>query len=305
LSTQNAQNGSERTLTCRAKGIECTRNQAGAEMSQSHSQADRAAQFRALHNDGSILVLPNAWDAGSARLAEDCGAKAIATSSAALCWAHGYADGETMPTAILLAAVAEIVRVVNLPVSVDSESGFSSDPEAVADFVMALARAGAVGVNLEDGTAPPDLLAAKIAAIKTACEREGVDMFVNARTDVVLKKLVPAEDVLREAIARGERYLDADADGLFVPALTDLAAMKTISEEIDLPLNVLTRPGLATVSELKAAGVRRLSAGAGIGMAALGAARRVTKELLEKGRYDAMFAEAEGVPNMNALLARS
>jgi 2-methylisocitrate lyase-like PEP mutase family enzyme len=274
-------------------------------MSQSRSNADRAAQFRALHNDGSILVLPNAWDAGSARLAEDCGAKAIATSSAAVCWSHGYADGETMPTAILLAAVVEIVRAVNIPVSVDSEAGFSADPEAVADFVMALARAGAVGINLEDGTAPPDLLAAKIAAIKSACEREGVDVFVNARTDIVLKKLVRPEDAVREAIARGERYLDADADGLFVPALTDLAAMETISQAVDLPLNILTRPGLAPVSELKAAGVRRVSAGAGIGMAALGAARRATKELLEKGRTDAMFAAADGMPNMNTLLTRA
>ena len=273
-------------------------------MTHPHSSAEHAAQFRALHNDGSILVLPNAWDAGSARLAEDCGARAIATSSAAVCWAHGYADGETMPTSILLATVAEIVRTVNIPVSVDSEAGFSSDPETVADFVIALARAGAAGVNLEDGTSPPDLLAAKIAAIKSACERVGVDVFVNARTDIVLKKLVPAEDVVREAIARGERYLDADADGLFVPALTDLAAMTTIAEAVDLPLNILTRPGLASVAELKAAGVRRLSAGAGIGMAALGAARRATKELLEKGRYESMFAEADGMPNMNTLLTR-
>ncbi len=274
-------------------------------MTQSHSNADRAAQFRSLHNDGAILVLPNAWDAGSARLAEDCGARAIATSSAAVCWSHGYADGETMPTAILLAAVVEIVRAVKIPVSVDSEAGFSSDPEAVADFVMALARAGAVGINLEDGLAPPDLLAAKIAAIKSACEREGVDVFVNARTDVVLKKLVAPENAVREAIARGERYLDADADGLFVPALTDLAAMTKIAEAVDLPLNILTRPGLAPVAELKAAGVRRVSAGAGIGMAALGAARKATKELLEKGRTDAMYAEAEGMPNMNTLLART
>jgi 2-methylisocitrate lyase-like PEP mutase family enzyme len=222
-----------------------------------------------------------------------------------VCWAHGYADGETMPTAILLAATAEIVRAVNIPVSVDSEAGFSSDPEAVADFVIALARVGAVGINLEDGTAPPDLLAAKIAAIKSACERAGVDVFVNARTDIVLKRLVPPEEVVREAIARGERYLDADAEGLFVPALTDLAAMEAIAQAVDLPLNILTRPGLAPVSELKAAGVRRVSAGAGIGMAALGAARRATKELLEKGRTDAMYTDADGMPNMNTLLTRA
>ncbi|MGD0866384.1 MAG: isocitrate lyase/phosphoenolpyruvate mutase family protein [Rhizomicrobium sp.] len=274
-------------------------------MSQPQSNATRAAQFHTLHNDGSILVLPNAWDAASARLAEDCGAKAIATSSAAVSWSHGYPDGEALPTAILIAVTAEIVRAVNIPVSVDSEAGFSTDPGTVADLVMALARAGAVGINLEDGTSPPDLLAAKIAAIKSACEREAVDVFVNARTDVVLKRLVPPEDVVREAIARGERYLDADADGLFVPGLTDLAAMDEIAKAVDLPLNILIRPGLAHASELKAAGVRRLSAGTAIGQAALGAARRAMKELLEKGRYEAMYAEAEGLPNMNTLLARA
>ncbi|MGD0143661.1 MAG: isocitrate lyase/phosphoenolpyruvate mutase family protein, partial [Rhizomicrobium sp.] len=191
-----------------------------------------------------------------------------------------------------------------IPVSVDCEAGFSSNPEMVADFVIALARAGAVGINLEDGTAPPDLLAAKIAAIKSACEREGVDVFVNARTDVVLKHLVSPEDAVREAIARGERYLDADADGLFVPALTDLAAMDTIAKAVDLPLNILIRPGLAPVSELKNAGVRRLSAGGGICSAALGAARRAMKEMLEKGRYETLFAESEGLPKMNELFAR-
>ena len=252
-------------------------------MSKPHTIADRAAQFRALHNDGGILVLPNAWDAASARLAEECGAKAIATSSAAVAWAHGYPDGEALPTAVLLAATAEIVRVVNVPVSVDSEAGFSSNPETVADFIMALARAGVVGINLEDGKSPPELLAAKIAAIKIACEREGMDIFVNARTDVVLQNLVPREDVVREAIARGEIYLDADADGLFVPALTDLAAMRAIAEAVDLPLNVLIWTGLPPVSELKTAGVRRLSAGAGTSRAAYGAARRAMKEMLEQG----------------------
>lgn len=270
-----------------------------------HSTAEHAARFRALHQQGSMLVLPNAWDGASARLAEDCGAAAIATSSAAVSWAHGVPDGEKLPREMLLAVLGEIVRTVKVPVSVDSEGGFSSNPDEVAEFVVALARAGAVGINLEDGTSPPDLLAAKISAIRRACKRDGVDVFVNARTDVILHRLVPAEDAPGEAISRGKLYFEAAADGLFVPVLTDLAAMTKIAEAVDLPLNVLVRPTLAPIAELKNAGVRRVSAGSELCRAALGAARRAMKEMLESGRYGALYAEGEGLPNMNALLTRS
>jgi 2-methylisocitrate lyase-like PEP mutase family enzyme len=262
------------------------------------------ARFRALHAPGSILVLPNVWDAASARVAEECGAKAIATSSASLAWAHGYPDGQQLPRETLIAVTAEIARTVNLPISVDSEAGFSSAPDGVAGFVSALVHAGAAGINLEDGTTPPALLAAKITAIKKSCRAEGWDVFVNARVDVYLRALVPAEKAVEESIARGRLYRDAGADGLFVPGVTDLGAMRAISEAVDLPLNVLVRPGLASVAELQKAGVRRVSAGSDTSRAALGAYRRAAKELLEQGRYDTLYAEADGCPGMNALLKR-
>src|ERR1700679_1669428 len=156
--------------------------------------------FRALHAPGHILVLPNAWDAASARAGEDAGAEAIATSSAAVAWSHGYPDGELIPAATLVTMVREIIRVVKLPVSVDSEAGYSHDPAKVADFVGALIDAGAAGINLEDGSASPDLLAAKITAIKKAAKARGADIFINARADVYLRNLVADDAKLAETI---------------------------------------------------------------------------------------------------------
>ncbi|HUO92048.1 MAG TPA: isocitrate lyase/phosphoenolpyruvate mutase family protein [Rhizomicrobium sp.] len=263
------------------------------------SQTQMAARFRALHK--GFLVLPNAWDVASARIAEDAGAEAIATSSAAVAWAHGYPDGEKLPKARLLQLVGDIARLSKVPVSADSEAGFSATPAETAAFIVALAKAGAVGINLEDGTDEPPLLVAKIKAIKDACAREGVDVYVNARTDVYLKTLVPAERALDETLARGKLYKDAGADGFFVPWVGDIAAIARIAATIDLPLNALTFRNLPSVSELKSAGVHRLSAGAGTARAAYGATRRAALDLL-KGSYAAMNQEAEGCPNLNALM---
>src|SRR5262249_2800590 len=154
------------------------------------------------------------WDAGSARLVESLGARAIATTSAGVAWAHGYPDGDALPIARLLETVRAIARVVRVPLSVDVEGGYADDP---SEHIAALVGAGAVGINIEDGAAPPELLAKKIAQAKSAAARRGVDLFVNARTDVYLRGLVPEAERVRETLARAARYRDAGADGIFVP----------------------------------------------------------------------------------------
>jgi len=260
-------------------------------------------QFRDLH--AQFLVLPNAWDAASARLVEDCGAQAIATSSAAVAWAHGYPDGEALTPAILLVTVAEILRVVKIPVSVDSEAGYSSDPAKVADYTNALIDMGVAGINLEDGTNPPDLTARKIEAIKNAARKKSSDLFINARADVYLKKLTPPEHMRDEIIRRGKLYKSAGADGFFAPAVTDAADMRAIASAVDLPLNILFFPGVPSFADMKAAGVRRLSAGAGISRIALGTARTAIRNYLEGIDYETLFKPAEGLPNLNALLAQN
>jgi 2-methylisocitrate lyase-like PEP mutase family enzyme len=197
-----------------------------------------ARVFRGLHHDG-FLVLANAWDASTARLIEGQGAKAIATTSAAVAWSHGYADGDVLPVPLLRATVAAIVRVIRVPLSVDMEGGYSDEPAAVAEAVGQVVDAGAVGINIEDGTRAADLLCAKIEQVKGAASRRGVDLFVNARTDVYLRSLVPEPRRLDETLARAERYRAAGADGFFVPGLTDPAVIRTIASTVPLPLNVL------------------------------------------------------------------
>ncbi len=260
--------------------------------------------FAALHAPGKFLILPNAWDAASARLAEEAGASAIATSSAALAWAHGYPDGEALSASILLAAVAEILRVVKIPVSVDSEAAYSADPAKVADYTDALIDMGVAGINLEDGPHPPDLTARKIEAIKNAAHKKNAGIFVNARSDVYLKKLTPPEHALREMISRGQLYKSAGADGFFAPAVTDAADMRVLADETGLPLNILFFPGVPSFAKMKDAGVRRLSAGAGISRIALAAARNAMKTCLEGCDYETLFEPTKDLPDMNALMTR-
>ncbi len=221
---------------------------------------DHHTRFAALHAADAPLLLPNAWDAASARLWQETGAQAIATASAALSWARGHADGGALPRASLLQSVSDIVRCVSLPVSVDIEDGYSDDPEAVAALVDEVVALGAVGINLEDGGGAPELLAAKIAAIR----KRGHALFVNARADVYLRGLAQGDAAVSMAVERLALYRQAGADGGFVPGLADAAAARRIASAVPLALNVMALPGLPPVAELGAAGVRRISVGPGL-----------------------------------------
>ena len=264
------------------------------------------ATFRDLHAPGRLLILPNAWDAGSARLIEDCGAAAIATTSSGVAWARGYPDGNVLPRPVLAAAVAEIARVIRVPLSADVEAGYSDDPPAVAETVTAVIGAGAVGINLEDGAGTPDLLCAKIEAVKAAAAKAGVDLFVNARTDVYLKRLAPPERAVEATIERARRYRAAGCDGIFVPALAEPAAIRAIVAGVaPLPLNVMAYPGLPDAAGLRELGVRRLSAGAAVASAALGRARSRARAFLADGVSEALFDESVEYGPTNALFPRS
>jgi len=269
--------------------------------------ADRgtAAAFRALHAPGRLLILPNAWDAGSARIIEDAGAAAIATTSSGLAWAHGYPDGNALPASALRAAVAEIARAVRVPLSVDFEGGYADEPDRVAENVAAVLDGGAVGINIEDGSGAVDLLCAKIEAVKKAAARGGVDLFVNARTDVYLRAQARPERAVEVTIERAERYRAAGCDGVFVPRLTDPAETRAIAEAVaPLPLNLMVVVGLAPAAELQKWGVRRLSAGSALASLAFGLTRRLAREFLASGRSDALHGEAVEYAAMNALLQR-
>jgi len=223
-------------------------------------QALHHAQFLKLHQAPSgILLLPNAWDAASARIFEASGAVAVATSSASLAWACGYADGGALPPHELLDAVARITRVLKVPLTVDMEDGYSQDPAEVGRLAAELVDVGAVGINLEDGGDAPALLADKIRAIRAALK--GKPLFINARTDVYLRKLKVEGTPAQVSITRLKLYQEAGADGAFVPGLTALPEVKEISAAITMPLNVMAMPGLPAITALQEAGARRISVG--------------------------------------------
>jgi 2-methylisocitrate lyase-like PEP mutase family enzyme len=203
----------------------------------------KATAFHQLHHADQILVLPNCWDVLSAAVLREAGAKAIATTSAGLAWAHGYPDGEKLPVDALIRAIREITQVIDLPLTVDLESGFTDDIATLATTIDAVIDAGAVGINLEDGSKTPELLASKIHIVKEVSNRKDVPLFLNARTDVVLRSLVTEPETMSEVVRRGTLYRQASGDRFFVPGLVQLDKIRAIVESVDVPLNVLAIRG--------------------------------------------------------------
>ncbi|HUI24623.1 MAG TPA: isocitrate lyase/phosphoenolpyruvate mutase family protein [Candidatus Kryptonia bacterium] len=265
------------------------------------SNSNAARGFHALHQNG-LLILPNAWDAGSARIIEHAGAKAIATSSAAVAWANGYPDGEALPPEALLSTVRAIARVVGVPVSVDIEAGYAPDAAAAGAFAARVVDAGAVGVNVEDGNGPPDLLAAKIGRIKDAAAKAGVDLWVNARVDVYLRRLKEGDAAYEETVARARRYREAGADSIFVPAAAEQALLARLVRDVVLPLNVLAWPGVPAADRLQELGVRRLSAGSGIAKVVLNQVHAMTRAFLADGRSEPFNEGSLNNPEINRLM---
>jgi len=264
-----------------------------------------ADKFRRLHAGPELLILTNAWDAASARVLVGLGAKAIATSSAAVAWAHGYPDGNTLPIRLLLATLRDIARVVTVPITADIEGAYSDDPRTVGDTIAALIDVGVVGINLEDGSGSPAQLCAKIEAAREAAEQSGVSIFVNARTDVFLRKLTCGPDAIHEAIARAKNYSAAGADGVFVPGVIDPVTIEQLANEITRPLNVMARPGLPLARDLLRLGVRRLSAAAWLARVALRAVRESGATFLATGDSDVLAGASGLTVDYNALFVTS
>ncbi len=255
--------------------------------------------FHALHRDG-LLILPNAWDGGSAALMRSLGARAVATTSAGVAWALGWPDGDALPVERVVQAARDVVRGAGgLPVSIDMEGGYSDDPAAVAALAARLVEAGAQGINIEDGGGAPEALAAKIAAVKGAV---GGSLFVNARCDVWLRGVGAAETRADEALRRAAIYAAAGADGFFAPGLVETAGIATLTAGTGLPVNLLAFPGLPGAAELRRLGVRRLSAGSGLASAAFGRVAALTRAFLADGASEPMMEGGLPWSEMNALM---
>jgi 2-methylisocitrate lyase-like PEP mutase family enzyme len=246
--------------------------------------------FRNLHQGSTPLLLANAWDAGTARLIESLGAKAVATTSAGFAWARGYADGNTLPVEQLIAATRDIARVIRVPLSIDIEGGYSDDPATVAQLAANIIDAGGVGINIEDGADDPSLLCRKIEAVRQCAARLGADLFINVRTDVYLRAIATGTAAVDEVIRRAELYRAAGCDGLFVPGIADGDAIAAIAAAINpLPLNIMLVPGLPSVKTLHQYGVRRFSAGSAIAQASLACTSRLAAAFLA-GAGEEVFA---------------
>lgn len=263
--------------------------------------AEKAATFHKLHEH--LLILPNTWDAASARIVQDAGAKAIATSSAAVAWSQGYADGHHFPIENLIEVVKATARAVTIPITCDAEGGYSDDPKQAAENVAKLIDAGAVGINLEDNVHPHELHLRKIEAIRAMAEKKGINLFINARTDVFLKALAPPEQAVEETLRRAAGIEQAGASGLFVPGIAHGPQISAVVEGTKLPLNIMARPEAPDATHLRALGVRRLNAATGLFNVAMAAAREAAEDFLRDGDSDALWQRRGSPPDYNKLFA--
>lgn len=258
---------------------------------------EAAVAFRDRHRDDAILRLPNAWDAVSAAVVERAGAPAIATSSIGIAASLGRPSGRDLTRAEMVGAVERIVDTVRVPVSADMEHGYGDDAAAVGETVKRVIEVGAVGVNLEDGARGDgsalrslDDHAAAIEASRDAAAETGVPIVINARTDVFWLEVGPEPTRVDRAVERGNAYLDAGADCVFVPGVADRATIGALVDRLDGPLNVLGGHGAPSIPDLEALGVARVSVGAGPLRAALNRLDVVAGDLLGPGTYDRMDA---------------
>ncbi|MCX5204459.1 isocitrate lyase/phosphoenolpyruvate mutase family protein [Streptomyces sp. NBC_00237] len=272
--------------------------------SQHQGQHDKATLFHSLHHGAaSPLLLANAWDVASALVVEEAGATAVATTSAGVAWSLGSPDGDALDRDRAVGLIARVAAAVKVPVTADIEGGFAETAEGVGETVAKVIEAGAVGVNLEDGTRDPAAQADRIAAARAAADKAGIPLYLNARIDMYLFGLGEESDRLAETIRRMRSYVAAGASGIFVPGTTDPETVAALVAAVDVPLNLLVGPGDPSVAELAKLGVARLSLGSSVASAAYGAARRATRELLERGTYDAV-TDAVPYGELNALFPR-
>ena len=230
-------------------------------------QTEKANRFAELHLARAPLVLYNAWDAGSAKSILDAGAKAIATSSWSVAAAQGYEDGEAIPIELAEQIVGRIAATVDIPVTVDFEGGYSEDDGELAANISRLLDLGVIGINFEDrivkgsGLYSVDRQARRIAAIRKAAEQNGVDLFINARTDVFFEHGEDAAQAVSEALGRAKAYAAVGASGFFIPGLVDDALIGRICDRVMLPVNVMVMDGVPSNARLSELGVARISYG--------------------------------------------
>lgn len=255
-------------------------------------QEKKAEAFLAMHKAGPVVILPNVWDAASARIVEEVGYSCLATTSAGVAFAQGYPDGQKIPVDRMISAIAVIAAAVSVPVTADVEAGYGQKPEDAARTAWLVIEAGAVGMNFEDATGEPGHLLTdlplqleRIRAIREVAQKAGVKLVLNARTDVYLAQVGDPAKRYDESLRRLAAFRDAGADCVFVPGLSDAETIRRIVADVKCPVNILAGAGSLSVRELADLGVRRISLGSGPMRATLGLLRRLAQEVQSRGTY--------------------
>jgi len=274
-------------------------------------QAEKAEKFRKMHHGPKLLLLPNAWDVASAKILEECGHPAIATTSAGVAYSLGYIDGQRISRDEMLEVAGRIARATDIPVTADLEAGYGTTPKEMAETVKAAIAAAIIGMNLEDVTGDDEstfvdlpLQLEKIRAVREAATSAGVPFVLNARTDIYLMPIGPEATRFERTIERLRAYHQAGADCVFAPGVYDLDTIQKLVKAVEAPLNILANPACPSVSEMEKAGVARVSAGSGIMRAAMGLVQRVGKQMLEERSCEMMFAGATPFIDLKRMMTR-
>ena len=277
-------------------------------MSEKQEQKAAAEAFRTMHRGQRILLLPNAWDVASARIFEEAGFGAVATTSAGIAFAQGYPDGQRISRDEMLHAISRIAASLKVPVTADVEAGYGDRPDDAAQTALGVIESGAVGMNLEDASGEANhplvdlpLQLEKIAAVRQEARASGVPIVLNARTDVYLLQVGPVEKRYDQALRRLAAFRDAGADCVFLPGLRDAGTIGRLVKDLGFPLNILAGPGSPPIPELQQLGVARVSLGSSPMRATLGLLGRMAEELKTTGTYR-FLENAPSHDNVNRMM---
>ncbi len=271
-------------------------------------QKEKAERFLKFHQDEEILVLLNSWDAGSSKLIEACGYKAIATTSMGIAASLGYPDCQVIQLQEMIAAITQVVNAVEAPVTVDIEAGYGNNTEEIVASIRKIIATGIVGINIEDSlNLSPALIdesefCERIAAIRSLSDSLGFHLVINARTDSFYTSQASLQEKLRESIRRGNKYREAGADCIFVQPVWQRDIIATLVKEINAPINILSNPAIGdglppSVQELQDLGVARLSLGSSLMKATLALIKKVADELSSQGTYQHLLDSITPMPD--------
>lgn len=274
----------------------------------SNIQKEKAGLFLKYHQEEEILVLLNSWDAGSSKLIEACGYKAIATTSMGIAASLGYPDCQVITLPEMIEAITKIVKAVNAPVTVDIEAGYGNNLNEIINSIQKIIATGIVGINIEDSIDLNPVLidemefCERISAIRELSDSLGFHLVINARTDSFYTSTGSSQEKLSESIKRGNKYREAGADCIFVQPVWDKETIKTLVKEINAPVNILSNPAIGaglppSVRELQDMGVSRLSLGSSLMKATLALIKKVADELSEHGTYDLLLNTLNPLPD--------